>query len=379
MPKVIGGVVALAVVAGGGYYAWNKLFGEKPVLAPTTTAQGTGAQSTTPPASTTTGQGTTAQGTPGQGTNSQGTSSQGTAKGQGSQSGQTAKTDFTVSQIATGKFSAQADLYDAFGSYLSASKGSQAWFYKFNNDGTYKQLGTVNDNGAGKVQNVAVGDLLNNGTPVMVVSYQDVMYVVRADGTSSKLDMKTSKVLVGDFNADGKNEGLFVLPQPDGHDALQLLQFGVGSDPKELALVKSPAVPPSLMPARVHADGIDLLSSFHRDGKKIVFTLHKFDLTKGLVTVVEYPVEDDDANPAAWYGTGSLSLLDGGAGMALSRSGDKPVVDLYGLNVDGAEDLGGFYLPGGKNHAVLLGKFQGDQSRLMSIDENGVYYIYELK
>ncbi|HLO03915.1 MAG TPA: hypothetical protein VK191_12475, partial [Symbiobacteriaceae bacterium] len=355
-PKALLAVLGLVVLVGGGWYAKTSLF---PTPATPTPAPAPAPAPTPTPTPTPT------------------PSTQGTQTNPGTKTTPPAtNAALKATQVMNGNFKlGQADIYDANGSYLAAAKDSQAIFYRFGKDGTYTQLATVTDTAAGPVRHVAVGDLNNNGNPVMVVSYDNVLHILRTDGTTSKLEEKTSKVLIGDFTGDGKKEALFVLPQSDGKDALQVIEFG-GAEPKELALIKTDPVPTNLFHGHVHSDGVDLLSSFRRDGNNLVFILYKMDLAKGLVPVVEYPVADPTDRPASWYGTGTI--YDGGAGMAITRTGTKPTVDLYALNVDGAVQLGTFNLPGGKDHAVLLGTFQGDEPRVMSIDENGAFYIYKV-
>lgn len=365
--KILLAVLGIVILAGGGWYVKNSLFpspdpAPKPAPAPQSNQGGSTPGAQTNPATPT---------TPGAQTNPGTQTTPGKQTNQGNPGAPVIK----VAQVAKGTFEVgQAELYDAWDYVMGAAKGSEAWFYEFKEDGTYQPIAMVTDPSLGKINHIAVGDLLNNGKPVMLVAFEQGMHILRFDGTSSKLDIKTDKVLIGDFTGDGKLEGLFVTPTSDGKNVLQVIDFG--DQVKELAKVVTNPVPESLFHGHVRSGGIDLLSSYRRQGDNLVFELYQMDLQKGLVPVVEYPVTDPADQPAVWYGTGTI--YDGGAGMAVSRSGAQASIDLYALNTDGAVELGNFKIPGGLKQAVLLGTFQGDEPRVMSIDEKGNYYIYKI-
>lgn len=280
-----------------------------------------------------------------------------------------------VKLIAQGALGAQPEYADAYLEFLAAGTGSTATFYMFDEKGTAKTLATVNETGSGALIDVALGDMYNNGNPVMVAIYEQKIVIAGQNGKTTPLNAAVKQIRVGDFDGDGKNETIFVSLGSDGKDQYTVWRYSVNQDESKELIKLGGRTAPELFSSHLTADNKDLMLGYVReDGLQLV--LYNWDNIGGPRVYGKYPVEDKPEAPAFWVAGGGLAT---GPALLLSRGGEKPTVEVLSISKEGAESLGRVELDGTGEHTVAIGQFTGDKSEIIAIDEQGKYFIYSVK
>ncbi|MFZ5825380.1 MAG: zinc ribbon domain-containing protein [Bacillota bacterium] len=266
----------------------------------------------------------------------------------------------------------RGSFYAPYGSYLAEGSGSRATLYRFNASGDVSILNTAEELNAGKLLDVSLGDMLNAGTPVMVATFEQKILVVAPTGQPQVLNNTgTQRVLMGDYDGDGKTETIFL-----GERFFNVHRYEKGGDTRPIYSKKDAAQPfPQVFATRQKAGDRELLTGYAWEGEKLSLLLYKWDGLGGPVVIGQYPVSKPET--AEWMGSAPTAL---GPTFVLARSGSPAQVEFFTLSKDAksATSRGQVKAEGVGRVAIGLSNFTGQSTQLITIDENGTYYLYNV-
>lgn len=303
---------------------------------------------------------------------------QGQGQGQGQSQGSTKGTP-TVKTVATGSLGSKATNYAAWGQYLAAGSGSSATLYRFDAAGKATKLNSVNAADAGKLVEVAVGDMFNTGSPFMVALFEKKAYFVPTSGevTASPVTDGTKNVLIGDWDGDGKVETIYLRDFPDGTHGFDVWRYPAKDNTPIYSKNGVKNAFPVLIATQLKAGQNNLMMGYVWEGNtNLSVTLYNWDGVGGPVEMGRYPVAN--GSDAQWLSIGPTGL---GPTLAITRGGSKPNLELYAIAKDGksATSLGQMAPDGQGWPATLPSAFMGQgKDQLLAVDDTGKYFIYEL-
>ncbi|HYF96074.1 MAG TPA: zinc ribbon domain-containing protein [Symbiobacteriaceae bacterium] len=279
--------------------------------------------------------------------------------------------------ISQGSFGARPNAMVATGSYLGYGTGEAAAFYKVDAKGQPKELARLEVKDVGDLKGIAVGQPYNDGRNIMFALYEYKLFIVgEQGGVISELDVDgVDNVLVGDYDGDGKTETIFL-----GLDANGDYGFEVWRYPDKSYVYKKEGRQdpwPELFQTEMKAGKTSLIMGYTFEGNDLYLLLYKWDGVGGPAVIGKYPIANAAEAPAEWIASGPSGL---GPTLAVARGGAKPDVEVLTVSSDAksAKSVGRFAPDGAGRSAVLTGNFTGQGSQMLTVDESGKWYLYDI-
>lgn len=278
-----------------------------------------------------------------------------------------------LTQVSKGNLAGgtRGDSYAVWGQYLAEGMDNKATFYKFDAKGAVVKLNEVEDMEAGNLLDVAVGDMLNAGVPVMVATYETKVYVVAPTGEPQIIpNTVTDAVLMGDYDGDGKVESIFM-----GERSFNVYRYVKGGDTKPIYGKKDAVNPfPEVWATQQKAGDRNLLFGFAWEGADLNMLLYKWDGLGGPVEIGRYKVPNSDT--AQWLASAPTHL---GPTFAVTRN-NPTSVEFLTLSSDAktVTSLGILPLDTTEPFAVVMSPFTGQKAQLLKIDGSGGYVLYDI-
>jgi hypothetical protein len=263
------------------------------------------------------------------------------------------------------------------GQYLGIADSQTARFYKFDAKGKLNQLTKVDlKQDYGEMRSVAIGNLNNNGAMIMLALYEQKLLVIGEGGDYREMDDPGAMgILMGDYDGDGKTETIFLKELGDGTYGFEVWRYPADSWAYKKEGRKDAW--PALFQTSIKAGKNNLLFGYAFDGDKFFLDLYKWDGVGGPALIGSFPAENSDAAPPEWIASGPTAL---GPTLAVSRGGDKATIELLTVASDAksAKSLGIFTPDGKGSQTVNVGQFLGQGSQLLTVDETGKYFLYDI-
>lgn len=285
-----------------------------------------------------------------------------------------------VKLIAQGSLGERASSYATVGSLLGSAEGTTATFYKFDAAGKATRLTRISDTNSGELRDVTVGDLANTGNPVMVITYEKKIYIAGQAGAPTAIDNvdDVTKVLIGDYDGDGKNETVFMQESADGTFGFHGYRYQ-GQEAKELYSKTGRTTPfPDVWQTQQKAGITDILFGYVREGASLYCVLYKWDGVGGPAEIGRYSIADNQDAPAQWLASAPTNL---GPTVLVARSGNPATVEFLVLSKDAkaATSLGTMKAEGQGWPAVMVSQYTGGKDpQMLTIDESGNYFLYDV-
>lgn len=280
--------------------------------------------------------------------------------------------------LSQGSFGARPNTLVVSGSYVGYGTDQAAAFYKVDAKGQVKKLARLDlKTPVGKMLSVAVGEMYNDGKTYMLALYEKKLYIVAEQGGVLKeIDVNgVDNVFIGDYDGDGKTETVYM-----GLDTKGTYGFDVWRYPAESYLYRKEGRQdpwPELFQTEMKAGTTSLLMGYTFEGDALYLLLYKWDGIGGPVVIGKYLMENKTEAPVEWIASGPSGF---GPTLAVARSGAKPAIEVLQVASDAksAKSLGRFESDGTGRSAVIMGKLTGQGSQLLTVDEAGSYFLYDI-
>ncbi|HWI50692.1 MAG TPA: zinc ribbon domain-containing protein [Symbiobacteriaceae bacterium] len=280
--------------------------------------------------------------------------------------------------LSQGTFGARPRELVAMGSYLGYGTDDVAALYKVDAKGQPKELSRIQVTGdVGKLMSLAIGTPYNDGKPYLFALFETKLYIIPDQGPAKAVDSDGSaeRVMIGDWDGDGKTETIYM-----GYDAKGDYGFDVWRYPADSYLYRKEGRQdpwPALFPTEMKAGQTSLLMGYSVEGDALSLLLYKWDGVGGPAVIGKYPVENKVNAVPEWLAAGPSGF---GPTMAVSRNGAKPSIEVLTIAADAksAKLVGRFESEGTGRSAVIPGNFTGQGSQLLTIDEAGKYFMYDI-
>jgi hypothetical protein len=266
----------------------------------------------------------------------------------------------------------------AAGSYLGVADSKTARLYKFDAKGKPNLLSKVDlKQDYGQMLSVAIGDLYNNGSTNMVAVYeQKLLILAEKGGDVQEIDATgVGSVLIGDYDGDGKTETIFMTTADDGTYGFEVWKYPADS----WAYKKEGRADawPALFQSDIKAGKNSLLLGYAFEGSEFYLDLYQWEGVNGPTLIGSFTAANTDAAPAEWIASGPTGL---GPTLAVARGGDKATIEVLTVAADAKshKSLGTFTPDGQGSQSVAVGQFTGQNSQILTVDENGIYYLYDI-
>lgn len=229
----------------------------------------------------------------------------------------------------------------------------------------------------GKLLSVAAGDVYNDGKTYMMALFETKLYMIAEQGGVVKeIDVDgVENVFIGDYDGDGKTETIYM-----GLDGEGAYGFEVWRYPGNQAqyLKKGRQAPwPDLFQTEMKAGTTSLLMGYTFENDLLSLLLYKWDGIGGPAVIGSYPIENRADAPPEWIASGPSGF---GPTLAVGRGGARPSVEVITVAGDAksAKSVGRFESDGTGRSAVMPGKFTGQGSQIITVDEAGKYWLYDI-
>lgn len=280
--------------------------------------------------------------------------------------------------LSQGSFGARPGALVAYGSYLAYGTDNSAAFIKFDAKGQAKEMArlTVKDP-VGKLLAVAAGDMYNDGKAYMLALFETKLYILAEQGGVLKeIDVDgVENVFIGDYDGDGKTETVYMGLDEQGAYSFEVWRYPGNQAQYAKKGRKDPW--PELFQTEMKAGTTSLLMGYTFENNALSLLLYKWDGLGGPAVIGSYPLENKADAPPEWIASGPSGF---GPTLAVGRSGAKPSVEILTVASDAksAKSLGRFDSDGTGRSAVMPGKFTGQNSQILTIDEAGSYWLYDI-
>lgn len=264
------------------------------------------------------------------------------------------------------------------GSYMGVADNQSGRFYKFDAKGKPNLLSEVKlKQDYGDILSVSVGDVYNNGSNTMLALYEKKLLVLtEKGGAPQEVDATgATGILVGDYDGDGKTETIFLSKAADGTYGFEAWKY-----PADKWAYKKEGRKeewPVLFQTEVKAGKNNLLMGFAFEGADFFVDLYKWDGLNGPTRIGSFKAENKDTAPPEWIASGPTTL---GPTLAVARGGDKATIEVLTVAADAKshKSLGTFAPDGQGSMATVVGQFTGQGSQILTVDETGKYFLYEI-
>ncbi len=231
----------------------------------------------------------------------------------------------------------------------------------------------------GKLYDVNVGPLFNDGQERAVITAAHGMLVITEDGQYGVADTPgVFHALIGDWDADGRQETALVRVDT-GEVIVEVWRFLEGGrDATKLSSFEAPDFPagPTLTFLTNNQRRLFIAVAGEPGGGTLPVALFTLDSPEQTARFGSYPLHHD---AGAQVTSLAAAVLAEKASIAAAYQAERSYLELFDITLPGAPSRGRVLLPDGDRYMVMIGGFAThDRREVLAITPGGRWAVYDL-